>query len=721
MLGAVTGIAGCSVGGTQSGQGSGAAQDGGCTGFCANANTFLTAADVDLIMAQAIQEAQARGVSNATFAVVDRTGFVLDARRLGGASQITVTSNRTSPVQAPFSRASLEGLVITDNGTVNGAVAVANVNASGLAAVSKAITAAYLSSEGNAFTTRTASQIVQENFNPGEIGRAGGPLFGVQFSQLACSDIAVISNDPDNPGVVKPATNIDGAIAPHVSPLGLSADPGGLPLYKGGTPVGGIGVISDQIYSLDRNISDFDTGVAANDEAIALAATFGFAAPIDRLANRITVDGKLLRFTDVDPDLIALQSFPANAAGNQAALLAAAGRVSVGVQVAATAFFNDAVGPHTGAAFGVPAAQNVGGGRFSGIVPAAAVNAFTGQAEFAARDAFVLTNAAGNTNAYLPRDGTAPAGSVLTVAEVVQILSSALDVANAARAQIRRPVGSQMRATISVVDAEGRILGIVRTRDAPLFGTDVSLQKARTAALFSRADAGAQLTAGMTGQSDPTNPTAFTNLTDGTFGTRVTLAQTGAAAGVADPHQAIGGAALTDGTAFSDRAGGNLSRPFYPDGVGEIPGPFSNPFARWSPFATGLQLELVFEEITRGLFGAGPSAAGAIGDIQTGCSTLHQIAGLQNGIQIFPGSVPIYRGNTLIGGVGVSGDGIDQDDMVSFLGLHNASVLLGGAIGNAPTNIRADQLVVGGVNLRYVQCPQGPFLNSTAQNVCQGK
>ena len=45
---------------------------------------------------------------------------------------------------------------------------------------------------------------------------------------------------------------------------------------------------------------------------------------------------------------------------------------------------------------------------------------------------------------------------------------------------------------------------------------------------------------------------------------------------------------------------------------------------------------------------------------------------LTNGIQIFPGSMPIYRGNQLVGAIGVSGDGIDQDDMVAFLGLANA-------------------------------------------------
>src|SRR4029077_6541731 len=98
-------------------------------------------------------------------------------------------------------------------------------------AIAKAVTGAYLSSEGNAFSTRTASQIVQENFNPGENNSPSGPLFGVQFSSLPCSDV---NNMP-----------AAGPAGPKPSPLGLSADPGGLPLYKGGTVVGGVGVIAD--------------------------------------------------------------------------------------------------------------------------------------------------------------------------------------------------------------------------------------------------------------------------------------------------------------------------------------------------------------------------------------------------------------------------------------------------------------------------------------------
>ena len=89
-------------------------------------------------------------------------------------------------------------------------------------------------------------------------------------------------------------------------------------------------------------------------------------------------------------------------------------------------------------------------------------------------------------------------------------------------------------------------------------------------------------------------------------------------------------------------------------------------------------------------------------------------------MQIFPGSVPIYRNNLLVGGIGVSGDGIEQDDMISFLGLHNAGQTLG-TINNAPPAIRADRLAPGGVHLRFVQCPQAPFLDSNEQDVCDGK
>src|SRR3546814_11613774 len=64
-----------------------------------------------------------------------------------------------------------------------------------------------------------------------------------------------------------------------------------------------------------------------------------------------------------------------------------------------------------------------------------------------------------------------------------------------ARAQIRRPLDSRAQVSISIVDTNGAVLGLVRAPDAPLFGTAVSLQTARTATFFSTSSAGDDLSA----------------------------------------------------------------------------------------------------------------------------------------------------------------------------------------------------------------------------------
>jgi uncharacterized protein GlcG (DUF336 family) len=43
------------------------------------------------------------------------------------------------------------------------------------------------------------------------------------------------------------------------------------------------------------------------------------------------------------------------------------------------------------------------------------------------------------------------------------------------------------------------------------------------------------------------------------------------------------------------------------------------------------------------------------------------------GIITFAGGVPIYRGSTLVGAIGVSGDGVDEDEQVAICGVINAS------------------------------------------------
>ena len=622
----------------------------GCTGSCADTATSLSATDVELVIAQAVSEAQARGAA-ATIAVVDRVGNVLAVFRMAGAAtSVTVRS---------------------PGAAVDGGLEGVNVVPDSLAAIAKALTGAYLSTEGNAFSTRTASQIVQDHFNPRDNQQPAGPLFGVQFSQLPCSDIL--------------ARFAGGAAAagPHRSPLGLAADPGGLPLYKAGTPVGGIGVISDASYSLDVDISDTDID---DDELIAIAGSFGFAAPADRRAERIAVDGRLLRFSDgSDSDL---QSTPASAATFASIDNIAGTLLAVpGYTTAST---------RAGLAFGHSA---------SGIRPDAL--------DFPGLDAYVLVDGA-DIERFRPIAGTDGADA-LTAVEVQAILSAALELANQSRAQIRKPAGTPARVSIAIVDSNGVVLGIVRSRDAPIFGIDVALQKARTAAFFSSASAASAL-GGVPAATYLDG--GLVVLRDEPLSQYVTAAQN--FLGVPT--------ALADGAvAFSDRAGGNLSRPYFPDGVtGNPPGPFSKPAGEWSPFSTGLQLDLVYNAIVQHvgfvltLAPDVPMNCTGIDGFDDGFAVAGAIPQLANGTQIFPGSVPIYRGAQLIGGIGVSGDGVDQDDMIAFLGLHRAANAIG-SFGNAPKQMRADTLTPQGIRLRYINCPITPFIDNDEQNVCEGK
>jgi uncharacterized protein GlcG (DUF336 family) len=626
------------------------------TGFVAPAQRSLTVADVQKIIAQAAGEAQARNLP-AVIAVVDRVGNVLAVFDMNGSnngkSEVSVSSRQIGGIAGPGDTVGLQGAMVPAS----------------TAAIAKAITGAYLSSGGNAFSSRTASQIAQEHFPPAPttVGLESGPLFGVQFSQLPCSDLSQRFNAMGGAGAM---------IGPKRSPLGLAADPGGLPIYKDGVVVGGIGVMGDGDYGFDPNILDIDKD---DEEAIALAGIQGFAPPASIAANRISVDGTSLRFSDiVVSDLSPLQSNFAAINGTLGNLKAVTGYTS-GAIIAGTAYGTEA----------------------SGIRASKAT-------EFTNSDAFVLTDGTG-ANRFPIRAGTDGAAnpSPLTATEVRAILEEAFKIFTRARAQIRQPLDSRMQATVSVVDTYGQILGIVRTPDGPIFGTDVSLQKARTAAFFSNAVAAQQLL-GTPVVPGITNVPAYVQRVRSFLG---------------DPN------ALTGTVAFADRSGGNLSRPYFPDGeIGRPPGPLSvAQSSQFSPFAVGLQLDLVVPNIGAHLDYVRSNGASA--DTPQRCTQIPAIAGtggqvrLANGIQIFPGSVPIYRGDTLIGGIGVSGDGIDQDDMASFLGLHNAGVRLG-SIGNAPKAIRADNVVVdlgnANVRLRYVNCPFAPFLDTNAQNVCEG-
>jgi uncharacterized protein GlcG (DUF336 family) len=159
---------------------------------------------------------------------------------------------------------------------------------------------------------------------------------------------------------------------------------------------------------------------------------------------------------------------------------------------------------------------------------------------------------------------------------------------------------------------------------------------------------------------------------------------------------------MADGTVFSIDVAASKARNMV----------YFNSGARTAADLTGVPLGTAITNRTIG-FGAQPlyppgingSAAGPFfnlyqSDVANPCTQGFQVAGPnQSGIVFFPGSVPLYRNGMLVGGLGISGDGVDQDDYVAA----------GGAAGfEAPTAIRADQVIVRGVRLPYLKFPQNP-------------
>jgi uncharacterized protein GlcG (DUF336 family) len=619
------GLVSCGGGGSSSsGVSSSTSFTGGCSAVSFSQQS-LSATEVDQVIAQAVSVASTLGQS-ATVAVVDRVGNVLGVFQMsGGDYNVTITSNKG--VTGGLESVSLD---------------------SKFAAISKAITGAYLSSSGNAFSTRTAGFIIQDHYIPQVSNSSAGPLYGVQFSQLGCGDL------------VQKGTST--TLGPRRSPLGLAADPGGFPLYKNGMVVGGIGVVirSNPTYTLDLNPTDIDNDLK---EIIAQSATSGFTPQTCIRANQITANGVTLRYSDSDDNL-------------KTPLLT--------TLVSATASY--------GSAFG--ALASVTNYYVAGTAPVAGTaygNAASGFAadstHFSGQSGYVMVDVA-SANRYPPT-----ASSGLSAAEVTTLLQNGLTVANVTRAQIRKPLDSAAQVTISVVDQTGVILGIARTTDAPMFGTDVSLQKARTASFFSHLS---------TRSNNARGNLSTLNL----LGDYISSSTDSRHADVFFPS--LGNTSFNSNIAFSARAIGNIHRPYFPDGIeSKSRGPLSKAVSSWSPFNIGLQLDLVQSKIVAALSSS----------TLTSCTA--SSVGIDNGIQVFPGGVPIYKSGVLVGGIGVSGDGVDQDDMISFLAVSRTSSSFS-AITNAVSSIRSSILTASdGNSLRYVQCPQAPFLNSTENAVCE--
>lgn len=235
------------------------------------------------------------------------------------------------------------------------------------------------------------------------------------------------------------------------------------------------------------------------------------------------------------------------------------------------------------------------------------------------------------------------AGSSLTAAQVQQIIEQGIAQAKVTRAQIRvQPTFAKM--VFAVADLDGTLLGVYRMADATVFSIDVAVAKSRNTAYY--ASAGLQ------------------------------------------PQDRVGNVPI--GTAFTNRTFRYLVQPKFPSGSATAPpGPFSILNTPGINRKNGLNIgaPLPVASLLATVAGYDSFVTGSNFRAMTPAAN-------QNGIVFFPGSSAAYLGGVLAGGFGVSGDGVDQDDVVTFYGIAGFA---------APPAIRADQYFVRGIRLPYIK------------------
>lgn len=586
----------------------------------------LTAEDVQQIISAGVQEAAQRGTS-ATIAVTDRVGNVLAVFRiLEAKTRLRITTSTGIPPGNGLER--IEEVLLLATPVLG--VDLTDTPGTELGAMAKALTAAYLSSSGNAFSTRNLDALIQPN--------SGVDWFGALASQLPCSDL-----------MVRFATNsavtgfVDATAGPKRSPLGLAAEPGGLALYKNGSVVGGVGVeaigpppphcphTEAQVHSL-YTVGEAPDGTSDVEEAIAVAARSGFEPPAG-----IRGAGAPGTETVVGPaDLL---SNPA-----EAPLFATINGVA-GILIPVTGY--TAAATIAGQEYGDPESgfAEAAGGLFDAVE----------------ETPFVLHNAA-PVNRYPPIDSLrpTPANAGMTAEEVEAIMAATLQEAINRNAIIGKAGFTAGRVAVSVVDRQGNILGMAMNRDTPIFAVDTALQLARTAAFFSDTQAGTQLRA--------YDASAFLGTLVETPDVNLHGIELG---GYADRAEEVLGPQILAGTPLSSGFVGDLSHPG---------GPFSPQQEDWSPFNSGLPMDSVIDSLVIHLVFVETGAPRLDSDARCTFFPLNDemlITRLANGMQTFPGGFPIYRGSTLIGALAVSGAEAFMNARVALRGLERAGVGLG--------------------------------------------
>jgi uncharacterized protein GlcG (DUF336 family) len=405
-------------------------------------------------------------------------------------------------------------------------------------------------------------------------------------------------------------------LEPTAKPRGIGTLPGGIPIFKNGHVVGGIGVFfpgqtgyaDEENSALSSNFNPAKRDRSLEAEYMAFAALGGSAGAGFRIG---TLDGVAplagfdLPFGRIDLVGITLDIFGPG-----------------GVQ-----------GPENLVRFG----QTLGTGKHNDGTNEPVQPGGTG----------------------LPIDGlpvidgwlvTPHAGGGLTAEDVTRIIVQGIQQAEFTRAAIRLPLDNRARFVFAVTDKDGNVLGMYRMPDATVFSLDIAVAKARNVAYYANA---AKLQA---------------------------------------VDQVAG---VPAGTALTNRTFRYLALSHLPEGIDFAPpGPFSILNDGGTDPTTGLNIGAPLPA------SAFTSVMGH--DVFNPGTNFHDPTNPlnQNGIVFFPGAVPLYKNGQLVGGLGVSGDGVDQDDVATFAASNGFGVPL--------TIPRADQTYYKGIRLPYQKFNRNP-------------
>jgi uncharacterized protein GlcG (DUF336 family) len=277
----------------------------------------------------------------------------------------------------------------------------------------------------------------------------------------------------------------------------------------------------------------------------------------------------------------------------------------------------------------------------------------------------------------LPHDSTNDVN--IKAADVEKVIKDGIAQAEITRAAIRLNVlaapdelslfrpGARTKMVLAVSDSKGDVLGLYRMKDATVFSIDVAVAKSRNTGYYASERLVAADKIDVNDDGKPDEPFNNTQI------------------------------------AFTNRTFRFLAAPRFPTGAESDapPGDFSMLTMRGIDKKTGENIGNV--ALPASLYADKEKASVVSFDAFNASRSFRDPLKLenQNGIVFFPGSSPLYKNSSvLVGGFGVSGDGVDQDDVVTSVGEISLT---------APISKRADQYYVAGVRLPYQKFNRNPL------------